>query len=60
MRKMKRTAGEGGDESKWRAAQERNGGRKTCRWEKRQRKTDGDLRSTVSPGLVLFIQGSPH
>lgn len=26
--------------------------------ETKERKTDGDLRATVTPGLVLFIQGS--
>lgn len=26
--------------------------------ETRERKTDGDLRATVTPGLALFIQGS--
>lgn len=25
-----------------------------------ERKTDGDLRATVTPGLVLFIQSSRH
>lgn len=58
--KMKRTGREGDDERG--DASERKlevekcvGGKET-----RERKTDGDLRATVTPGLVLFIQGSRH
>lgn len=63
--KMKRTGRQGGDENKWREARERElevekcvGGKESER--ERQRKTDGDLGATVTPGLVLFIQGSQH